>query len=152
MTERTYGGMHIEAAEKPHLSTVVECMTSLGIFIETVYRALIIKDLGLHESNQLDPDVEMEAQRRFGEIPQNMRVSRIHMDSPLEVLIEWLRDARALGVGATVVYLFENPEKIGGFIPRVVNSWYIWSEEAKRAKKAHKTLDDNETDVDEIDP
>jgi hypothetical protein len=58
-------------------------------------------------------------------------IARLHKGSPL--IVDLIGQG---GVAAAVVYLFNNPEKIGAFFPLILQGWRDASVAARRAKLA----------------
>jgi hypothetical protein len=134
----TRGGIRSPLPRKPVLYEVVDWLESLSYFIESVYRAAVIKDAeraGLGEPDQWTPEVVETLEARFNRIPTYIRVSRIHMASPLEIVLELTRSVGDLGIPGVIVYLFHNADKIAEWYPTIRTRWYEGQLDAEKAKE-----------------
>ena len=72
------------------------------------------------------------------------KVRRVSMHSPLIIEL-----AGSVTTGA--LFLLKNPDKIGGWLPRVRQQWYRQQLEAERAKRAYEALTEIGIEVEDLD-
>ncbi|GAA1024663.1 hypothetical protein Aple_103580 [Acrocarpospora pleiomorpha] len=96
----------------------------------------------------------MRARERLvpnGSIETGIVVSRISMNSPLTVELATTALTSA-GLVSAVVYLFKNPDKLGGWFPKLQTSWYDGLAEREKAKAALEELRKAKTEMRELEP
>ncbi|MGW4799979.1 hypothetical protein ACWEPC_46950 [Nonomuraea sp. NPDC004297] len=83
-------------------------------------------------------------------LARRVKVRRISMNSPLtlELIIQGAGGASLI---SGLVYLFKNPDKVGGWFGRLQAAWYDGRTEAEKARRAYEKLRRARTTVRELD-
>ncbi|WP_218038954.1 hypothetical protein, partial [Acrocarpospora pleiomorpha] len=141
----------------PRLHQVSALLRALNTFVEAVDDASTVKAGGDSDApfwGATQRRLRMRARERLvpnGSIETGIVVSRISMNSPLTVELATTALTSA-GLVSAVVYLFKNPDKLGGWFPKLQTSWYDGLAEREKAKAALEELRKAKTEMRELEP
>lgn len=156
-------------SDPPPMLRVLDVVTIVHTVVDTVRVAAFIKRIlepprsrytdsrspysgiypapGRREERMLVRRQEQEVRNRD---PDDVLLRRISMNSPitLELITTGIGGVSA---ASAVVYLFKNPDKIGGWFPKLQTSWWKGRLEAEKARKALNELREAGTTMRELD-